>query len=159
MTIGSAEAAERPNEAAASAAGTASATTMATVRRMRRPLSLRAGMSDAANVRSEGVLEVNRTDRPGDGCVSMRAPGVWVRCHPAHGYCNSRRPTGYRLGADHPAVQTPRPDGYVSDVRALVGHRLLLLPAVSVHIRDDAGRLLLVHQVDRGTVGHGRWRH
>jgi 8-oxo-dGTP pyrophosphatase MutT (NUDIX family) len=51
---------------------------------------------------------------------------------------------------------TPRPEGYVSDVRALVGHRLLLLPAVSVHIRDDAGRLLLVHQVDRqqwGTVG------
>ncbi len=49
-----------------------------------------------------------------------------------------------------------RPDGYVSDVRALVGHQLLLLPAVSVHIRDDAGRLLLVHQIDRqqwGTVG------
>ena len=49
-----------------------------------------------------------------------------------------------------------RPDGYVTDVRAFVGHRLLLLPAVSVHIRDDAGRLLLVHQVDRqqwGTVG------
>ncbi len=49
-----------------------------------------------------------------------------------------------------------RPDGYVSDVRALVGSRLLLLPAVSVHIRDDADRLLLVHQVDRqqwGTVG------
>jgi 8-oxo-dGTP pyrophosphatase MutT (NUDIX family) len=49
-----------------------------------------------------------------------------------------------------------RPAGYVSDVRALVGHRLLLLPAVSVHIRDDAGRLLLVHQIDRqqwGTVG------
>lgn len=49
-----------------------------------------------------------------------------------------------------------RPDGYVSDVRALVGSRLLLLPAVSVHIRDAAGRLLLVHQIDRqqwGTVG------
>jgi ADP-ribose pyrophosphatase YjhB (NUDIX family) len=49
-----------------------------------------------------------------------------------------------------------RPEGYVSDVRALVGHQLLLLPAVSVHIRDDAGRLLLVHQIDRqqwGTVG------
>jgi 8-oxo-dGTP pyrophosphatase MutT (NUDIX family) len=49
-----------------------------------------------------------------------------------------------------------RPDGYVADVRAIVGSRLLLLPAVSVHIRDDAGRLLLVHQVDRqqwGTVG------
>jgi ADP-ribose pyrophosphatase YjhB (NUDIX family) len=44
----------------------------------------------------------------------------------------------------------------VSDIRAVVGGRLLLLPAVSVHIRDDAGRLLLVHQVDRqqwGTVG------
>ena len=44
----------------------------------------------------------------------------------------------------------------MSDVRALVGHRLLLVPAVSVHIRDDDGRLLLVHQVDRhqwGTVG------
>ena len=54
------------------------------------------------------------------------------------------------------AEPTPRPDGYVSDVRALVGHRLLLLPAVSVHIRDDDGRLLLVHQVDRhqwGTIG------
>jgi 8-oxo-dGTP pyrophosphatase MutT (NUDIX family) len=49
-----------------------------------------------------------------------------------------------------------RPDGYVADVRAIVGSRLLLLPAVSVHIRDDVGRLLLVHQVDRqqwGTVG------
>jgi ADP-ribose pyrophosphatase YjhB (NUDIX family) len=49
-----------------------------------------------------------------------------------------------------------RPDGYVADVRAVVGNRLLLLPAVSVHIRDDAGRLLLAHQVDRqqwGTVG------
>lgn len=49
-----------------------------------------------------------------------------------------------------------RPDGYVSDVRALVGSRLLLLPAVSVHIRDDTGRVLLVHQIDRqqwGTVG------
>jgi 8-oxo-dGTP pyrophosphatase MutT (NUDIX family) len=49
-----------------------------------------------------------------------------------------------------------RPDGYVADVRAIVGSRLLLLPAVSVHIRDAAGRLLLVHQVDRqqwGTVG------
>ena len=51
---------------------------------------------------------------------------------------------------------TDRPEGYVSDVRALLGHQLLLLPAVSVHIRDAAGRLLLVHQVDRqqwGTVG------
>ncbi|MCZ3389863.1 MAG: NUDIX domain-containing protein [Actinomycetia bacterium] len=48
------------------------------------------------------------------------------------------------------------PDGYVADVRAQVGNRLLLLPAVSVHIRDDVGRLLLVHQIDRqqwGTVG------
>lgn len=49
-----------------------------------------------------------------------------------------------------------RPDGYVKDLRTLVGHRLLVLPAVSVHVRDDAGRLLLVHQRDRnqwGTVG------
>lgn len=53
-------------------------------------------------------------------------------------------------------IPEQRPDGYVSDTRALVGNRLLLLPAVSVHIRDDAGRLLLVHQIDRqqwGTVG------
>lgn len=53
-------------------------------------------------------------------------------------------------------MSTPRPPGYVADVRHHVGHQLLLLPAVSVHIRDDAGRLLLVHQVDRqqwGTVG------
>jgi 8-oxo-dGTP pyrophosphatase MutT (NUDIX family) len=44
----------------------------------------------------------------------------------------------------------------VADLRAIVGRRLLLLPAVSVHITDDAGRLLLVHQRDRqqwGTVG------
>ncbi len=49
-----------------------------------------------------------------------------------------------------------RPPGYVADLRAVVGHRQLLLPAVSVHITDDAGRLLLVHQRDRqqwGTVG------
>ena len=49
-----------------------------------------------------------------------------------------------------------RPPGYVADLRELVGHRQLLLPAVSVHITDDSGRLLLVHQVDRaqwGTVG------
>ena len=49
-----------------------------------------------------------------------------------------------------------RPPGYVADLRELVGHRQLLLPAVSVHITDDAGRLLLVHQIDRaqwGTVG------
>jgi 8-oxo-dGTP pyrophosphatase MutT (NUDIX family) len=55
-----------------------------------------------------------------------------------------------------PSAPTPRPPGYVRDVRELVGHRLLLLPAVSVHVRDEAGRLLLVHQRDRdqwGTVG------
>ncbi|MFL6178329.1 MAG: NUDIX domain-containing protein, partial [Actinomycetes bacterium] len=49
-----------------------------------------------------------------------------------------------------------RPPGYVADLRADVGHRPLLLPAVSVHITDDSGRLLLVHQTDRrqwGTVG------
>jgi ADP-ribose pyrophosphatase YjhB (NUDIX family) len=49
-----------------------------------------------------------------------------------------------------------RPPGYVSDVRARIGHELLLLPAVSVHVHDDAGRILLVHQIDRqtwGTVG------
>jgi 8-oxo-dGTP pyrophosphatase MutT (NUDIX family) len=58
---------------------------------------------------------------------------------------------------DRPPTGTPhRPPGYVRDIRALVGHRPLLLPAVSVHVRDDAGRLLLVHQRDRrhwGTVG------
>ena len=46
-----------------------------------------------------------------------------------------------------------RPPGYVADLRELVGHRQLLLPAVSVHIADDAGRLLLVHQRDRGQWG------
>jgi 8-oxo-dGTP pyrophosphatase MutT (NUDIX family) len=49
-----------------------------------------------------------------------------------------------------------RPPGYVADLGAVVGHRQLLLPAVSVHITDDVGRLMLVHQRDRqqwGTVG------
>jgi 8-oxo-dGTP pyrophosphatase MutT (NUDIX family) len=46
-----------------------------------------------------------------------------------------------------------RPPGYVADLRHVVGHRQLLLPAVSVHITDDAGRLLLVHQRDRGQWG------
>lgn len=46
-----------------------------------------------------------------------------------------------------------RPPGYVADLRGLIGHGRLLLPAVSVHITDDAGRLLLVHQRDRGQWG------
>ncbi|MEO8107456.1 MAG: NUDIX domain-containing protein [Actinomycetes bacterium] len=49
-----------------------------------------------------------------------------------------------------------RPPGYVADLRSTVGHRRLLLPAVSVHIRDEDSRLLLVYQRDRnqwGTVG------
>lgn len=46
-----------------------------------------------------------------------------------------------------------RPTGYISDIRSRIGHDLLLLPAVSVHIHDDAGRILLVHQIDRATWG------
>ena len=50
----------------------------------------------------------------------------------------------------------PEPSPYVARMRRLVGHDLLLLPAVSVLIRDDGGRLLVVKQADRqqwGTVG------
>jgi ADP-ribose pyrophosphatase YjhB (NUDIX family) len=53
-------------------------------------------------------------------------------------------------------MSSVRPPGYVSDIRARIGHDLLLLPAVSVHVHDDEGRILLVHQIDRqtwGTVG------
>ncbi len=45
---------------------------------------------------------------------------------------------------------------YVAELRGLVGQRALLLPAVSLIIEDDRGRLLLVRQDDEGpwfTVG------
>ena len=35
-------------------------------------------------------------------------------------------------------------------LRALVGTRLLVLPSVAVAVRDEAGRLLLVHDADTG---------
>lgn len=41
---------------------------------------------------------------------------------------------------------------YIRRVRESIGHDLLLLPAVAVLPRDDAGRLLLVRQTD-----NGRW--
>jgi 8-oxo-dGTP pyrophosphatase MutT (NUDIX family) len=44
-------------------------------------------------------------------------------------------------------------DGYVAAIRHKIGHDLLLLPAVSVHIRDDEGRLLLAQKVDGGQWG------
>lgn len=37
---------------------------------------------------------------------------------------------------------------YIASLRRHVGHARLLLPSVSVHIFDDDGRLLLVHQRD-----------
>ena len=45
---------------------------------------------------------------------------------------------------------------YVAELRGLIGQRALLLPAVSLIIADDAGRLLLVRQDAEGpwfTVG------
>ena len=39
---------------------------------------------------------------------------------------------------------------YVKELRAAVGQRRILLPSVSAHIFDDAGRLLLVRQRDGG---------
>jgi|SRR3954464_13404254 8-oxo-dGTP pyrophosphatase MutT (NUDIX family) len=44
-------------------------------------------------------------------------------------------------------------DGYVAAIREKIGHDLLLLPAVSVHIRDDEGRLLLGQKLDSGQWG------
>jgi len=45
---------------------------------------------------------------------------------------------------------------YIRELRELIGHRLLVLPSVSVLPRDDRGRLLLVRLIDTGrwaTVG------
>ena len=45
---------------------------------------------------------------------------------------------------------------YIARLRAAVGHDLLLLPSVTVLVRDDAGRLLLVRSADEGawmTIG------
>ena len=39
---------------------------------------------------------------------------------------------------------------YLRDVRRLVGHRLLLLPAVAAVIRDDRGRILLMQSSETG---------
>lgn len=39
---------------------------------------------------------------------------------------------------------------YMRDLRAAVGPRLLEVPSVSILIRDDQGRVLLVHQPDPG---------
>ena len=50
----------------------------------------------------------------------------------------------------------PGRTGYVAQIREHIGHGLLLLPAVTVLIRDDQGRLLVVKPSDRdgwGTVG------
>ena len=42
---------------------------------------------------------------------------------------------------------------YVEQVRALIGHQLLLLPSVTVLPVDDAGRLLLVRHAHGGLWG------
>ena len=42
---------------------------------------------------------------------------------------------------------------YLQNIRSRVGHDLVLLPAVSVHVVDDLGRLLLVRQSDSGRWG------
>jgi 8-oxo-dGTP pyrophosphatase MutT (NUDIX family) len=45
---------------------------------------------------------------------------------------------------------------YIRELRQLIGHRLLVLPSVSVLPRDDRGRLLLVRLIDTGrwaTIG------
>ena len=45
---------------------------------------------------------------------------------------------------------------YLAELRAVVGHRLLLVPTVAVLPRDDEGRILLVRVIDSGlwaTVG------
>ena len=50
----------------------------------------------------------------------------------------------------------PERSGYVAQIREHIGQELLLLPAVTVLIRDEAGRLLVVKPADRvgwGTVG------
>ena len=39
---------------------------------------------------------------------------------------------------------------YLKDLRAAVGHRLILLPVVGGIVRDDAGRILLQHRRDNG---------
>jgi 8-oxo-dGTP diphosphatase len=39
---------------------------------------------------------------------------------------------------------------YVSGLRALVGHDLLLLPGTSAVVRDDGGRILLLRRGDNG---------
>jgi 8-oxo-dGTP pyrophosphatase MutT (NUDIX family) len=43
--------------------------------------------------------------------------------------------------------------GYVSELRALVGHRPLLLPGANVLVLDGAGRVLLQRRVDTGEWG------
>lgn len=48
------------------------------------------------------------------------------------------------------------PSPYIRRLRERVGQQLLLLPSVTVLCRDDAGRVLLVRQVDSGqwaTIG------
>lgn len=42
---------------------------------------------------------------------------------------------------------------YLRDLRASIGHDVVLLPSVAVLPIDDAGRVLLVRQTDRGTWG------
>lgn len=43
--------------------------------------------------------------------------------------------------------------GYIEEIRALVGHRPLILVAAAVLVVDDAGRVLLQHRVDRDVWG------
>ena len=40
--------------------------------------------------------------------------------------------------------------GYLRELREVVGHRLLLLPAVSAVIRDEQNRILLMRSVESG---------
>jgi 8-oxo-dGTP pyrophosphatase MutT (NUDIX family) len=39
---------------------------------------------------------------------------------------------------------------YIRDLRSAIGHRYLMVPSVAVLARDDAGRLLLVRDVETG---------
>lgn len=50
---------------------------------------------------------------------------------------------------------------YMSEIRALVGHRLVLVPAVAAVIKDEAGRVLIVqttsghHSLPAGAIDPG----
>lgn len=43
--------------------------------------------------------------------------------------------------------------GYIQEIRALVGHRPILLPGACVLLIDDSGRLLMHKRLDNGLYG------